>query len=95
VRGRLNLEVARARELLSLMREGAVDGLSIGYRAERVAPPGKGGIRRLLQVDLWEISLVTFPMLPQARVTAVKRRSPPPPGASLAQHIRYATTAMI
>ena len=30
------------------------------------------GIRRLLKVDLWEISVVTFPLLPEARVVHVK-----------------------
>ncbi|MGE3246414.1 MAG: HK97 family phage prohead protease [Beijerinckiaceae bacterium] len=71
--GRLNLEVAKAREVLSLMREGAVDGLSIGFRTKRAERDAKSGVRRLYQLDLWEISLVTFPMLPQARVDAVKR----------------------
>jgi Escherichia/Staphylococcus phage prohead protease len=32
------------------------------------------GVRRLDKIDLWEISVVTFPMLPDARVSAVKRR---------------------
>lgn len=73
VRGRLNLAVARAREALALMREGAVDGLSIGFRAERATKDAATGGRRLRRIDLWEISLVTFPMLPRARVTAVKR----------------------
>jgi uncharacterized protein len=72
VRGRLNLAVARARETLSLMREGAVDGLSIGFRAERATQDRKTGLRLLQRLELWEISIVTFPMLPQARVTAVK-----------------------
>ena len=67
VRGRLNLAVARARELHALMREGAVDGLSIGFRVER-ARRERGGIRRLEKLDLWEISLVIFPMHPGARV---------------------------
>lgn len=92
VRGKLNLEVARARELLALVREGAVDGLSIGYRAEKARTDRKSGLRQLLQVDLWEISLVTFPMLPQARVTAVKHaafRS-----KNLLDSIRNATRAM-
>ena len=92
VRGKLNLEVARARELLALLREGAVDGLSIGYRAEKARTDRKSGLRQLLQVDLWEISLVTFPMLPQARVTAVKRTSPP--SRNLLDSIRHATHAM-
>jgi len=75
VRGRLNLQVAKAREVLSLMREGSVDGLSIGFRTRRARRDPATGLRRLYDVDLWEISLVTFPMLPQARVDAVKRGS--------------------
>lgn len=72
VRGRLNPGVARAREVLALLREGAVDGLSIGFRSERSRKDPRSGVRRLERIDLWEISLVTFPMLPQARVRAVK-----------------------
>jgi HK97 family phage prohead protease len=73
VRGRLNLSVARAREILALMHEGAVDGLSIGFRTQKAAVDRTSGLRRLQAIDLQEISIVTFPMLPQARVTAVKR----------------------
>ncbi|MFV0279247.1 MAG: HK97 family phage prohead protease [Rhodoblastus sp.] len=73
VRGRLNLKVARAREILALMRENQIDGLSIGFRTLREARDSKTGLRHLHRIDLWEISLVTFPMLPQARVTAVKQ----------------------
>ena len=68
MRGRLNLAVARAREIHALMRDGAVDGLSIGFRVERASPDRASGLRRLEKLDLWEISLVTFPMLPGARV---------------------------
>ena len=76
VEGRLDLSVARAREALSLLRQGAIDGLSIGYRTQRASTDKQSGVRRLVEVDLWEISIVTFPMLPQARVTGVKRRAP-------------------
>jgi uncharacterized protein len=72
VRGRLNLEQAKSREVLSLMRQGALDGLSIGYRTEIARKDPETGLRRLERIDLWEISLVTFPLLPQARVHAVK-----------------------
>ena len=72
VRGQLNLAVERARELRALMTDGAVDGLSIGFRVERARADKRAGLRRLERVDLWEISLVTFPMLPGARVSAVK-----------------------
>lgn len=76
VRGRLNLDVTRAREVHSLMREGSVDGLSIGFRTLKSFRDRKSGLRHLEQLDLWEISVVTFPMLPQARVSAVKREAP-------------------
>ena len=72
VRGRLNLAVERAKEIHALMREGAVDGLSIGFKVER-ARKDPSGLRRLEKLDLWEISLVTFPMHPGARVSGVKR----------------------
>lgn len=72
VRGRLMTAVAKAREVLSLMRVGALDGLSIGFKAQRTQRDARNGVRRILKLDLWEISVVTFPMLPQARVSAVK-----------------------
>lgn len=72
-RGRLMPEVTRAREVLSLMRAGALDGLSIGFRTVIGRRDPRTGVRRLEKIDLWEISVVTFPMLPEARVSAVKR----------------------
>ncbi|QUS39283.1 HK97 family phage prohead protease [Tardiphaga alba] len=72
-RGKLIPEVTRARELYALLKAGAVDGLSIGYRTRRGAIDPKTRIRRLHEVDLWEISLVTFPLLDGARVDAVKQ----------------------
>jgi HK97 family phage prohead protease len=73
VRGRLLSEIARGREVLSLMRAGAIDGLSIGFRTVEGRTNAKTGIRRLSKIDLWEISVVTFPMHPGARVAAFKR----------------------
>ncbi|MET0724094.1 MAG: HK97 family phage prohead protease, partial [Tardiphaga sp.] len=71
-RGRLIPEVARGRELISLLRAGAIDGLSIGFRASKARIDPKTRIRRLHAVDLWESSIVTFPLLAGARVRAVK-----------------------
>ena len=69
VKGRILTEVEKGREAAALLAAGAIDGLSIGYRTVKVERDGKG--RRLLQeLELWEVSLVTFPMLPEARVTA-------------------------
>ncbi|WP_422073663.1 HK97 family phage prohead protease [Tranquillimonas rosea] len=67
VRGRLLDDVARAREAAALIAAGAIDGLSIGYRTVR-ATKDAGGRRSLTELDLWEVSLVTFPMLPEARL---------------------------
>ena len=71
-RGKLIPDVARARELLALVEAGAVDGLSIGYRTVRGRIDPTTRIRKLHQVDLWEISIVTFPLLAGARIDAVK-----------------------
>lgn len=73
-RGRLTTQVARAREVLSLMRSGAIDGLSIGFRVLEAHRDRVRGVRRIEKVDLWEISIVTFPMLPGARIRSVKAR---------------------
>lgn len=70
--GRLDLDQPLGREVHGLMRRGLIDGLSIGYRTESERHDPETGLRRIDRIDLWEISLVTFPMLPQARVTAVK-----------------------
>jgi HK97 family phage prohead protease len=58
-----------AGEAAALLRDGAVGGLSFGYRirAKRDRPGG----RELTDIDLVEVSLVTFPMQPGARVHAV------------------------
>lgn len=72
VRGQLAGGVAKAREVLDLMRGGALDGLSIGFRTIRARRDTRSGQRRILEADLWEISVVTFPMLPDARVRSVK-----------------------
>jgi HK97 family phage prohead protease len=71
-RGRLIPEVVRARELWALLEAGTADGLSIGFRTVKGRLDPKSRIRKLEQIDLWEISIVTFPLLPGARVRAVK-----------------------
>jgi len=69
VKGRILPDVAQGREAAALVAAGAIDGLSIGYRTVTSERDSKG--RRVLhELDLWEVSLVTFPMLPEARVGA-------------------------
>ena len=69
VKGRLLTNIAKGREAAELIEAGAIDGLSIGYQTVRAAKNDKGQ-RVLSELELWEVSLVTFPMLPSARVAA-------------------------
>ncbi|MEM1360140.1 MAG: HK97 family phage prohead protease [Pseudomonadota bacterium] len=69
VKGRLLTDVARAREAACLIEAGALDGLSIGYRTVK-SQRDESGRRLLTELDLWEVSVVTFPMLPEARIGA-------------------------
>lgn len=82
VKGRLLMEIARAREAYSLLKKGVVSGLSIGYSPLRYRLDADSGVRVLQSVDLWEISLVTFPANQAARVTVVKQATPREPHAS-------------
>lgn len=72
VRGRILKDVQQGREAMALLKAGALDSMSIGYRAIESVPEANGRIRKLTEVELFEISLVTFPMLPDAKVTDVK-----------------------
>ncbi len=69
VKGRLLESTQKGREAAELIRAGAIDGLSIGYRTKQAVKNDKGQ-RLLTELELWEVSLVTFPMLPSARVAA-------------------------
>jgi HK97 family phage prohead protease len=73
VRGRLSADVEQARDVRALLADGALNGLSIGFRTVRAARQAGRG-RRLLEVELWEISVVTFPLLAGSRVTAIGAR---------------------
>ena len=79
------------------MRAGAIDGLSIGFKAVRARRDRPRGVRRIEQIDLWEISIVTFPMLPEARVSAVitpRAASPPMSAQGLLCEIEGTATRM-
>ncbi len=74
VQGQLAMNTQKGREVYELMKMGAIDGLSVGYRvdAKGYSYDERGKKRMLKEVDLMEISAVTFPMNPKARVSAVK-----------------------
>lgn len=71
-KGRLLIDKQIGREAYIDLKEGALDGLSIGYRAIKHRMDGRKRARMLSEVDLFEVSLVTFPMNHDTRVTAVK-----------------------
>ncbi len=69
VRGQINLKTDLGRNVWHLLKSGALDGLSIGFKT--LASVKQRGGRRLTKLDLWEVSIVTFPMASGARITAV------------------------
>lgn len=77
MKGKVVSETVLGREAVALMKAGAVDGLSIGYRTtdSDFEKRNSGTIRLIKGADLWETSIVTFPMNPEARVTDVKQLS--------------------
>ena len=74
VKGKLALKTQAGREAYELLKMGALDGLSIGFRVspEQVSYDKRTRRRNIKEVDLMEISLVTFPMNPKATVSQVK-----------------------
>jgi HK97 family phage prohead protease len=72
VRGRLLLTVKGGAEAYEHLKAGSIDGLSIGYQTVEAVRDRRTGLRRLTKIQLWEVSLVTFPANDDARVGAVK-----------------------
>ena len=74
VKGRLALKTQAGAEAYELLKMGALDGLSIGFRVNpsEVTYDKRNNKRIIKEVDLMEVSLVTFPMNPQATVMSVK-----------------------
>ena len=90
VKGRILTEVAQGAEAMALVTAGAIEGLSIGYRTKR-ARKGENGGRILQEVELWEVSLVTFPMLPSARLAAKTSNEVDHSLRALAAQLRFAS----
>lgn len=70
VKGQISMSSQIGREAYGLVRDGAIGGLSIGYRTVREQLVGK--TRQLLELALYEVSLVTIPMNERAVITGVK-----------------------
>ena len=67
VRARINCEVEKGREAASLVKQGAIKGLSVGFNAIKHHYDAHGK-RVITKAKLWEISVVTFPANPSAQI---------------------------
>ena len=74
IKGRLAMGTQKGKEVFELMKMGALDSMSIGYRLapEDYKYSDKLKKRTITNLDLMEVSMVTFPMNPKAKVTKVK-----------------------
>lgn len=70
----LLLDLQKAREAYVMLKSGTIDSLSIGYVPLQYDIDQKTGVRSLNKVDLWEVSLVTFPANSHSRVINVKAK---------------------
>lgn len=72
IKGKLALDTVKGAEAYALLKMGALSGLSIGFIAKQWAYDRDTDVRTLTEVELWEVSLVTFPANDKARITGVK-----------------------
>ena len=72
IKGQLAMETVKGKEAHALLKMGALNGLSVGFMSKEWAYDRETEVRTLTAIDLWEVSLVTFPANEKARVTNVK-----------------------
>ena len=72
VQGKIAVDTALGKDAYTLLKMGAIKGLSIGYNTVDYEYNTETKIRTLKEVELWEISLVTFPANINATVTGIK-----------------------
>lgn len=75
IKGMLALDTVKGKEAHALLKMGALNGLSIGFVSKQWAYDRDSEVRTLTEIDLWEVSLVTFPANEKARITNVKSAS--------------------
>ncbi len=74
VKGQLILDSSQGRDAYALLKGGAINGLSIGYVPKAWELNKTNKTRQLKEVELWEVSLVTFPANTLARIMTVKHK---------------------
>jgi HK97 family phage prohead protease len=72
MKGRISKKATKGAEIAELVKMGAIEGLSIGYRTQEYEMDEANGTRKLTKLDLWETSVVTFPMNELANIYAMK-----------------------
>lgn len=72
MKGRISKRAAKGAEVSALVKMGAIEGLSIGYRTQEYEMDLAAGARKLIKLDLLETSVVTFPMNEMANIYAMK-----------------------
>lgn len=77
MKGFLVLEVQKAKELYALMQKKVVNMMSIGYDVIKQTWDANSGIRKLQEIKLWEVSIVTWGMDQEAFITDVKMEMKP------------------
>lgn len=91
IKGQLAMETVKGKEAHALLKMGALNGLSIGFMSKEWAYDRDTEVRTLTAIDLWEVSLVTFPANEKARVTNVKAVSED----SVAMAIKHLNAAIV
>ena len=72
IEGKLILSISSASEAYLLMKHGIIDSLSIGYNVIKSTFSSDRKTRYITQIELWEVSLVTFPANRLATILEVK-----------------------
>lgn len=71
IRGKIS-DTAKGRDIQTLMKDGVLNELSIGYDAVEFDYDSEQGVRQLKEIKLWEVSIVTWAMNDQAKIDEVK-----------------------
>jgi hypothetical protein len=82
VRGQLITSTTRGKEAYDLLKAGALNGLSIGFRVSKGGETRQSGIRVLTGIDVREISLVGMPSAGRARITSIRSSGRPAESAA-------------
>lgn len=72
MKGRVYKGSGKGEEIAGLIKMGAIEGLSIGYMTQEYEMDADEGVRKLTKLDLWETSVVTFPMNSMAGIYSAK-----------------------